>query len=301
MALPAGVYRRTIETARGHFAALETHDDGRDGGRAPAVLLPGYTGSKEDFLALLAPLGRAGHRAVAIDLRGQYESTGSDEPGRYELSALAADVLAVIDTTGRAAHLVGHSFGGFVARTATVMAAALAAQGEGTQGKDPHGDGTHSSQVRTLTLLSSGPGRVTGAATLANLTLLASALPVHDMETIWGVKRAMELDRGEPVQPVDIEDFLHSRFVRTHPASLTQAAEQLTAPDDRTAELAGLDTPTLVLYGSGEDVWAPADLHAMADRLGAAEFVVRGAGHSPAVDDPDATAAALVAFWSTVH
>ena len=34
------------------------------------LLVPGYTGSKEDFIALLGPLAAAGRRVVAVDLRG---------------------------------------------------------------------------------------------------------------------------------------------------------------------------------------------------------------------------------------
>ena len=43
---------------------------------APVLLVPGYTGSKEDFIAVLAPLAAAGHEVLAIDQRGQYESPG---------------------------------------------------------------------------------------------------------------------------------------------------------------------------------------------------------------------------------
>src|SRR4030095_4604727 len=72
-------------------------------GRSPGVeaalgtvlLVAGYTGSKEDFAPLLAPLAEAGHRVVAIDQRGQYESPGPDDPAAYSVAELAADVVAV--------------------------------------------------------------------------------------------------------------------------------------------------------------------------------------------------------------
>ena len=40
----------------------------------PRCCVPGYTGSKEDFLPVLEPLAAAGRLVVAMDLRGQYQS-----------------------------------------------------------------------------------------------------------------------------------------------------------------------------------------------------------------------------------
>ena len=247
------------------------------------MFVPGYTGSKEDFLAILTPVSRAGHRAVAIDLRGQFETPGSEEEAAYGLDELAADVLALIEVLGGWAHLVGHSFGGFVTGAAATASVAT----------DPA-----ATVVRSLALIGSGPSAVTGEGTRMSLALLTAALPEHDMETIWAAKRALEHQRGDPEVPAEIEDFLHARFVRNHPLGLSVAAAQLLAPDDRTAALAALSTPLLVLYGEREDVWAPSELAAMAARIGAGAQLLPGAGHSPAVDDPDATAAALVELWS---
>src|SRR5215211_2486141 len=114
--------RRDIAIPSGPIAAL---DSGPAGGPAsPALLVPGYTGSKEDFALLLRPLAAAGHRAVSVDQRGQFESLGPDDPAAYSLDALAADVRALLavlaGARGRPVHLVGHSFGGLVARAATI-------------------------------------------------------------------------------------------------------------------------------------------------------------------------------------
>lgn len=267
-----------IATARGEFAALQLRAVAGVPARSPALLVPGYTGSKEDFVAVLAPLTAAGHAVTAIDLRGQYETPGSDDPAAYELEELAADVLAIVDALGGTAHVVGHSFGGFVARTAAAV---------------------DSFAVRSLTLLGSGPGEVTGEGTRLHLAMLAAVLAEHDMETIGVAKRAIELERGDAGATPEIEAFLHERFVRTHPLSLAVAADQLGAAVDRAAPLADMRVPLLVLYGAGEDVWSAAELAAMAQRAGVVGQEIEGAGHSPAVDDPDATAAALIGFWAS--
>lgn len=277
--------RSTVATERGSFAVLVGEPQQTDPASVatpptPVVLVPGYTGSKEDFLAVLGPLAAAGHRVVAMDLRGQHETPGSEDAGAYELAELAADVLAVVAAIGGSAHLVGHSFGGFVTGTAALSA-------------DP------GVTVESLTLMDCGMGPVTGEGTRMSLAMLSGALPVQDMETIWAAKRAMERQRGDAALPPAIEEFLHARFTGTHPVGLTVAAGQLLAPEDRAAALAdaGPPVPVLVLYGTGEDVWSPTGLAALADRIGAESQVVDGAGHSPAVDDPDTTAAALIAFW----
>src|ERR687886_2556577 len=84
---------RTFDGDAGPLAALDT---GGDGERGAVLLVPGFTGSKEDFAPLLRPLCAAGHRVVALDQRGQFESPGPHDPARYTVEALAADVLTVL-------------------------------------------------------------------------------------------------------------------------------------------------------------------------------------------------------------
>jgi pimeloyl-ACP methyl ester carboxylesterase len=53
----------------------------------------------------------------------------------------------------------------------------------------------------------------------------------------------------------------------------------------------------LVLRGVHDDAWSPTVQDEMAYRLGAELVVIQGAAHSPAVEQPAATATALVTFW----
>jgi pimeloyl-ACP methyl ester carboxylesterase len=78
--------------------------------REAALLVPGYTGSKEDFLAIAGLLAGRGRPVVAIDMRGQFETPGPDEPEGYSPAALGADIAALVEATG-ARHLLGHSYG----------------------------------------------------------------------------------------------------------------------------------------------------------------------------------------------
>jgi len=131
--------------------------------------------------------------------------------------------------------------------------------------------------------------------------MLRAALPVHDMETIWAAKRVLDHRLGEPELPPAVEAFLHRRFVATHPAGLSVAARQLTSTDHRLPAAGDLHLPVLVLYGAAEDVWAPGEIAEMAVLLAARTEMLPTAGHSPAVDDPDGTARALLAFWAATE
>ncbi|WP_181788834.1 alpha/beta fold hydrolase [Streptomyces phytophilus] len=275
VALPAGAEALRVETPRGAFAALRA---GRPV-RGTALLVPGFTGSKEDFIALLEPLAAAGYRVVAVDGRGQYESAGPKDEDAYTQDELAQDVLALGAALGAAdgppPHLLGHSHGGHVARAAVLRA-----------------PGAFSS----LTLMSSGPGIVCDEQQ-SRAKLLADALTTYDMETVWQAMRAFD-PPGTPAVPDDVADFLHRRWLGTSPGQLVATARQLCEEADRTAELAGVPLPVHVLTGESDYVWPVAQMDDMAHRLQARRTVVGGADHSPNVDRPAETAAALAAFWS---
>lgn len=274
--LPPGVTATRLPTARGELAALVAPPR-RDPRGAPVLLVPGFTGSKEDFIAVLAPIADAGYQVVALDQRGQYESPGDGDPTSYDLKALAQDLLEVARHLGEPVHLLGHSLGGLVARGAAL---------------------TEPGALRSLTVLSSGPGAIPHPAA-SNLELIAMALPVMDLEAIWVAKRQIEVPtETEPPTP-EIEEFLHRRFVANHPTALLRLAEQLLVAEDHVDELAALELPVLVAYGPDDDAWPPAVQAQMARRLDATVAVIEGAGHSPAAQQPAATAAALIAFWSS--
>ncbi|MCO8269049.1 alpha/beta hydrolase [Actinoplanes sp. TRM 88003] len=82
----------------------------------PAVLLHG-TGSSADTWDRLAPqLVGAGHRVIAIDLRGH---AASDRTSDYRLASLRDDVLGLIDHFDLSdVVLIGHSVGAYAALAA---------------------------------------------------------------------------------------------------------------------------------------------------------------------------------------
>ena len=285
--LPDRVRKVTIETGRGSFAALEAMPGRGVCERRPAVLVPGYTGSKEDFLAVLQPLAAAGRRVLAIDLRGQYETPAAASPAGYAPDALADDVIAVaaeISQQDGGVHLVGHSFGGLIARQAAL------APGPG---------------FCSLTLLGSGPAALSGAraeavrSLLAQLSVGPEQLPQR-VAQVW--EHHLEPQATAEGVPMPIIGFLRDRLTRTSAAGLIAMGEYLLAAPDRTAALAELGSaPVLVLYGENDDAWSPEVQDQMAKRLGAERVCIPAAAHSPAVEAPETTASTLTAFWNSAE
>ncbi|MEV5559626.1 alpha/beta hydrolase [Nonomuraea wenchangensis] len=277
--LPPGVTPQKIETPQGTFAVLEALPVSGVVERWPALLVPGLTGSKEDFIAVLMTLAQSGRRVVAVDLRGQYETPGPDDPAAYTCAALGSDLdaLAQVIGGGGPMHLVGHSFGGLVARETVI-------------------DGR--TKFASFTLMGSGPAAIEGRRA-RNGRKIMEEVPELGLEHVWQHRFEPEVLAGDV--PDDIVAFLRRRLLANSPTGLSSMAEQVLTMRDRTDELRQIEVPTLVLYGEDDDGWSPETQSEMAARLGAECVVVPGAVHSPAVEAPETTAAALVRFWNAAE
>lgn len=274
--LPDSVRRTSLHTSRGPLAGVAV--DAVGDARGTVLLVPGFTGSKEDFIAVLEPLAARGWDVVSYDQRGQFESPGPDDEAAYSLASLATDLLEVVDDLGDrggAVHLVGHSFGGLVAREA-----ALASGG---------------SSIASLTLLCSGPGPLP-ARHHDSLGAMRAALPHVPLGTVYDVKESADREAGWVPPNPRVEAFLRHRFVSNSPWGLRAKAGILLDTPDRTDELAALarsGLPVGVVYGPWDDAWTTDEQDAVAAALGTSAVVVPETGHSPAAERPEDTAAAL--------
>ncbi|MGH3262416.1 MAG: alpha/beta fold hydrolase [Trebonia sp.] len=280
--LPEGTRRGTVVTARGEFAVLDAMPTAGPCELGTALLVPGYTGSKEDFLAILGPLSAAGRRIIAVDQRGQYETLGPDDPDAYGPQELGADISALCEAT-RATHLLGHSFGGLMVREAVLG------------GCSPV----------SLTLLSSGPAALTGPRAgqlhvmLSHLDGTPSSGLRDKVAEVWHGVLKPEAAAAGVTHPVMA--FLEDRMLANNPIGLVTMATNLLKAEDKTADLAARGIPSFVLYGEDDNAWPTAQQREMAAVLNAERTCIPGAAHSPNVEAPATTAHALTKFWDSTE
>lgn len=263
--LPPGVEPVTLQTSRGRFAAHTIHADDP---RGHVLLIPGWTGSKEDFTPLLPLLAAAGLDVTAYDQRGQYETAAGPDDD-FTLDGYAADALAIRATSGHdTSHLLGHSFGGLVAQQALIA--------------DP-------SAWRSLGLLCTGPGALGDSPTRPLKRIVAAIgkiplLQLHEMRE-QGVKR-----------PAQVTAFLAKRFTANDPRSLRAMTQLLIDAPDVIDDVRATRVPVWVGRGKNDDAWPHGVQADMAQRLGTEIHVVAGSAHSPAVENPQALIGAWLPF-----
>ena len=281
---PTTALHTTVDSAAGPLAALIGSPDG-DTAHAPVVLLvPGYTGSKEDFAPILDPLVALGYVAVALDQPGQFESTGPDDEEAYRPAALGQLLASVVERLAldHPVVLVGHYFGGLVSRAAVLAGAPIAG----------------------LVLLCSGPAAFTGGNRFDALTRGGPVLREQGRTAFYdGQQRAAGVD---PDDPHPLARFYRRRFLASNSAALLGMGTALLTEPDRTAELADAlqeaAIPVAVIAGEADDAWPLPDQRRMATALATELVLVPGGAHSPAVEAPEALLAVLaplLADWFT--
>ena len=283
--VPAGVDVVGLDVPVGRLTALVAAPDGP--ARGAALLVPGFTGSKEDFLPVMRPLADAGWLVVTYSRRGQPDSVmlGGREDYAVELegqdvldvAALIRDELAL----GLPLHLLGHSYGGIVTRAAMLADAAPFA---------------------SYTMFCSGPRgwALTDAPPDGRPTSPEQVLAeLHGQVKVARAAVGQGLDQLDPATR-----FLTARLADAALPGLEVGLLTLRSVPDLTDELAAATRargiPVHVVHGETDDAWPIAWQRDMAERLGARYTVVPGGGHSAQADQPAATAEAWSAFWADV-
>jgi len=253
-ALPPGAERSWADAPSGRLAVVSM-------GAGPRVLLvPGVTGSKEDFSLMLPLLAAAGFRAESYDMAGQYESAAAGpEHGHYDHRLFVDDLVFFLERAGGPAHVLGYSFAGTVAQLAFAERPELFA---------------------SLTLLSAPPepGQgFRGVKKLGPFTDLATGR-IGAALMIWGVRQNFT-----KVPPGRLA-FVRARFALTRRSSVADIIRLMKRAPDVRSVLAASGIPKLVAVGE-HDLW-PLALHAAnAEAIGARLAVYR-TGHSPCETAP---------------
>ena len=286
IAMPDGVALLAPPAAPWPVLMAEPVTDAPDGapgadGPRDVLLVPGFTGSKEDYIAVLAPLAQRGWRVAAMDLPGQGGVPGLGPRGSHTPAALAGSVADVAGwfAPGRRVHLVSHSMGGIVAREFLLA---------------------HPGSVATWTAICSGPGAVPGQA-FAKLQAMQGAIVALPMEQVWALKEASDRSEGWVPPSDEVAQFVARRFAANDPAALADFAEILMTAPDRTEEaaaaMAAHGIGGAVITGALDDAWPLDQQEQMAGRLGVPWHVVPGVGHNPTTEDAAATVALLDATF----
>jgi pimeloyl-ACP methyl ester carboxylesterase len=202
------------------------------------------------------------HDAGAPDIMAVLGGDTSSVP--YALIDLADDTVGLLDALGLdSAHLVGASMGGMIAQLVTIR---------------------HPKRVRSLTSIMSTTGDPTvGAPAEAAMGVLL-APPANDRD--GAVQRAVDTYRviGSPGFEFD-ETGLRERaglsFDRAHdPAGVARQLAAILTTADRTADLAAVPVPALVVHGSHDTLIDVSGGRATAAAIpGCDLLVVEGMGH----------------------
>ena len=251
-----------MKMARVNGLAVHYAEEGAPEG--PAIVLAHALGTDLRLWDAVAPLLPAGARVIRYDMRGHGLTSAPD--GDYFMGDLVVDAAALLDHLGlRGVLFVGVSIGG-------VIAQGLAAE---------------------------RPELVRGL-------VLSNTAPKIGTEQLWRDRIATLRAGGvAALSEAVLDRWFSKRFRAGHAAEVAGWRRMLDlcpaegyagccaalAETDLRVSTAGLRLPVLAIAGS-EDGSTPPDLvREMADTIDGARFeLIRGAGHVPGVEAPEAVA-----------
>jgi pimeloyl-ACP methyl ester carboxylesterase len=271
--LPTGVTTSTFEAPSGPLAVVSCGNPGNP----RVVLIPGVTGSKEDFFLMMPMLADAGFHVLSYDMAGQYQSAAAgpenlDPPQEhYDHELFVTDLLAILESAPGPVHVLGYSFAGTVAQIALSRRPDLFA---------------------TLTLLSAPPQSGQGFRGVKRIGWFSGLTTgrIGAALMIWGVRQNFT-----HVPPGRLR-FVRDRFLVTRRSSVADIISLMKRAPALDDVLAASGMPLLVAVGE-HDLW-PSNLHRQfADRIGAT-LAVYPTGHSPCETTPHQLVDDLLALYA---
>lgn len=237
---------------------------------APALLLIHGSAASSRSWDALVPLLAASHRVIRIDLPGHGRSS---EPAdrRYETSAQARVLGTAMDRLGVSrVTVVAHSSGGY---TATALA---------EQRPD---------LVDALTLVNTGPGMDAFLAT-GSAPIDPARWPPTDEQVRALAGTGFRVGYEVPQELVDeLRNMTFHALAASMQASIAYLTEQALP-----VRLKAVGKPLQVIFGDQDRRWRPSSADDYRAVPGARVELLPGAGHTPILEEPQRTAALLLAF-----
>ena len=251
-----------------------------DVGPGPVVvLIHGFPLDRTMWQAQFTEIGSL-YRIIAPDLRGAGETAVPD--GVYTIDLLADDVIETLDDLNLTGPVVlgGLSMGGYVALSLVAR---------------------YPDRFRALMLMNTRAGADSFAVAEGRESL---AKQVEQSGKVDAVVDAMIPKLLAPVSYVTHAERLRElkeRALRANPLGIANTLRGLAIRPDRTADLARIHVPTLVIAGA-EDQLIPIDesKHLASAIPHARLEVIPNAGHLAPIENPTATNAAILKFLREV-
>jgi len=209
---------------------------------------------------------------IAWDMRGYGDSSDPVEP--YTMRDLAGDVAAVLDHAGvESAHVCGISMGGVVAQEFA---------------------GRYPTRVRRLILADTNPGHGNLPEAERGRRLTLREADAADPPAT--ARRRCPEFFSPDVDPEVLAEAI-AIMSEFHPRGYALGARALAESDER-ALLAGIDAPTLVIWGEQDVICSRAESEYLAAHVPNARLKVLPCGHMSNMEAPAAFNAALLEFLS---
>lgn len=278
---PAGIREQKFNTSKNVIGALVSEPEAIHAGTI--IFIPGWSGSREDFVAVMPILSSLGWHCISIDQHGQPSSYGSNKEVDFTLENFAQDVIDIANTFSEPVHLVGHSFGGLVAQ---------------------YGASKSPQSFASITLVCSGTGPLPKENWGGLPALVQAVEKGRSLAFIWFVKTVTLTILRKQKFSKPVRKWRKQRWLNTNPLSLKVMSELLMNVENVTNKLKQTlkshKLPILVLRGENDDAWPRSEQQEMAKILDANFVEIIGAAHSPARELPDKTAIELDTFLKSI-
>lgn len=230
-----------------------------EGDGAPLVLIPGFAAGRWIWFKQTAELAH-NFRVITFDPRG---ISGSDKPeGSQTISLLADDVAHLLQTLGIAsAHIVGASFGGFVAQEFALK---------------------YPSMTRKLVLCCTsfgGPNHVVPAP--ETLMALASTKGLNTEERMRANLLLAFTPEYVQTRVSEVDHIVHLRATNEVPEHIYSSQLQAAMSFDTESRLEKIVSPTLVLSGDADVIVPVQNSRNLAAKIPGAKLqIIEGGSHT---------------------